>query len=85
MIDTTTGLKRLRAGFPANWIAGDKTGTALNGKLGKYNDVAVTWPAGRAPLVVTAYFNVAQTSEDIEDRYQAVLAEVGRIASAWAG
>jgi beta-lactamase class A len=85
MIDTQTGMKRLRAGFPADWTAGDKTGTAMNGKLGKYNDVAIGWPKDRAPLVVAAYFNVPQTSEDIEDRYQAALAEVGRIASAWAG
>lgn len=85
MIDTTTGLKRLRAGFVSEWTAGDKTGTAMNGKLGKYNDVAIAWPKDRAPLVVAAYFNVAQSSEDIEDRYQAVLAEVGRIAAGWAG
>lgn len=84
MIDTQTGLKRLRAGFPAEWTAGDKTGTAMNGKLAKYNDIAVVWLPDRAPLVMTAYFNVPQTSEDIEDRYQAVLAEVGRIASVWA-
>lgn len=85
MIDTKTGLKRLRAGFAPEWTAGDKTGTAIDGKLGKYNDVAVAWPAARAPLVVAAYFNVPQTSEDIEDQHQAVLAEVGRIASTWAG
>ena len=84
MIDTKTGLKRLRAGFPAESTAGDKTGTAMNGKLAKYNDIAIAWPKDRAPLVVAAYFNVPQTSEDIEDRYQAVLAEVGRIASVWA-
>jgi beta-lactamase class A len=84
MIDTKTGLKRLRAGFPESWIAGDKTGTALNGKLGKYNDVAVAWPAGRAPIVIAAYFNVPQTSEDIEDRHQAVLADAARIAVTWA-
>jgi beta-lactamase class A len=85
MTDTTTGLKRLRAGFPVDWIAGDKTGTALDGKLGKYNDVAIAWSKDRGALIVTAYFNVPQTSDDIEDRHQAVLAEVGRIASAWAG
>ena len=84
MINTKTGLKRLRAGFPAESTVGDKTGTAMNGKVGKYNDVAVAWPKDRPPLVVAAYFNVLQTSEDIEDRYQAVLAEVGRIASVWA-
>jgi beta-lactamase class A len=85
MIDTETGLKRLRAGFSAGWVAGDKTGTGLDGKLGKYNDVAIAWPKDRGALIVAAYFNVPQASDDIEDRHQAVLAEVGRIASAWAG
>lgn len=85
MVDTKTGLKRLRAGLPSDWKAGDKTGTAMDGKLGKYNDVAVAWPKDRAPIVIAAYFNVPQTSDAIEDQYQAVLAEVGRIAGAWAG
>lgn len=84
-IDTKTGLKRLRAGLPPAWKAGDKTGTALDGKLGKYNDIAVAWPQDRAPIVVAAYFNVPQTSDAIEGQYQAVLAEVGRIAATWAG
>ncbi|MEQ1867847.1 MAG: class A beta-lactamase [Micropepsaceae bacterium] len=82
-IDTKTGLKRLRAGLPTDWKAGDKTGTALDGKLGKYNDAAIAWPKDRAPIVIAAYFNVAQTSE--ADRHQAVLAEVARIATTWAG
>ncbi len=85
MIDTKTGLKRVRAGLPQDWKAGDKTGTAMDGKFGKYNDVAVAWPSDRAPIVVASYFNVPQTSDAIEDRYQAVHAEVGRIAAAWAG
>jgi beta-lactamase class A len=85
MIDTKTGLKRLRAGLPQDWKAGDKTGTSVDGKLGKYNDVAVAWPKDRAPIVVATYFNVPQTSEAIEDQYQAVLAEAGRIAATWAG
>lgn len=85
MADTKTGLKRLRSGLPQDWNSGDKTGTAMDGKLGKYNDVAAAWPKDRAPVIVAAYFNVPQTSDAIEDQYQAVLAEVGRIAAAWAG
>ncbi len=85
MVDTKTGLKRLRAGLPQDWKTGDKTGTAMDGKLGKYNDVAVAWPKDRAPIIVAAYFNVPQTSDAIEDQYQAVLAEVGRIAATGAG
>ncbi|MFQ6327645.1 class A beta-lactamase [Nocardia sp. CWNU-33] len=46
----TTGNKRIRAGVPANWTTGDKTGTGAYGCL---NDVAITWPdGGRAPIVI---------------------------------
>lgn len=85
LVDTKTGLKRLRAGLPPDWKAGDKTGTAMDGKLGKYNDVAVAWPNDRGPIVIATYFNVSQTSDAIEDQHQAVLAEAGRIATTWAG
>ena len=81
MVDTSTGTKRLRAGLPADWRAGDKTGTGLDGKLGKYNDVAIAWPPGATPIIVAAYFNVTQTTGDMLDEHQAILAEVGRIAA----
>ncbi|WP_227998063.1 class A beta-lactamase [Nocardia australiensis] len=46
----TTGAKRIRAGIPAGWGVGDKTGT---GDYGCANDVAVIWPdGGGAPIVV---------------------------------
>ena len=46
MVATRTGSKRLRAGLPPRWRAGDKTGTAMaDGMTDKYNDVAITWPA----------------------------------------
>jgi beta-lactamase class A len=68
----TTGGKRLRAGLPAGWRAGDKTGT---GERGTANDVAVIWPPDRAPFVITAYLTGATTSAD---RQNAVIAAVGR-------
>ncbi|MFE3190686.1 class A beta-lactamase [Nocardia sp. NPDC059240] len=50
LIATTTGTQRIRAGLPADWKTGDKTGT---GDYGQANDVAVTWPSdGGAPLVI---------------------------------
>ena len=82
---TTTGTQRLRAGLPADLRSGDKTGTAMaQGMADKYNDVAVAWPSGRAPLVVTAYYEAATShGGKIRDEDQAVLAEVGRIAASW--
>jgi beta-lactamase class A len=67
-----TGTQALRAGVPASWNTGDKTGS---GPHGTTNDVAVMWPPGRAPIVVAAYATGLRGSADT----QAVLADVGRI------
>ncbi|MDT3398881.1 class A beta-lactamase [Streptomyces sp. B1866] len=45
----TTGGRRLRAGLPAGWTVGDKTGTGAHGTT---NDAAVAWPPGRGPIVM---------------------------------
>lgn len=84
MVATDTGLKRLRAGFPASWRAGDKTGTFMaEGIDDKYNDVAIAWPPGRPPLIVSAYYEGPGRHDRMRDQDQAVLAEVGRLAAAW--
>jgi beta-lactamase class A len=49
MARSTTGAKRIRAGFPADWRVVDKTGS---GDYGRVNDVAVVWsPSGDAHVV----------------------------------
>jgi beta-lactamase class A len=83
MIDTGTGMKRLRAGFPAGWIAGDKTGTAdADGMPNKVHDVAIAWPPNRAPLIVACYYEAPVTFDGTRPEDEAVHAEVGRIAAA---
>jgi beta-lactamase class A len=77
LIACRTGDKRLRAGLPDGWRVGDKTGT---GPRGIANDVAVIWPPGRAPLIVTGYYRHAKATPAQRD---AVLAEVGRVAAAF--
>lgn len=85
MVDTVTGPKRLRAGLPAGWRSGNKTGTGrATGTTNKVNDVAITFPPGRAPVIITAYYDSAEFTEQTEDRHQAVLAAVGAIAGEWA-
>ena len=84
MIATNTGARRIRAGLPADWIAGDKTGTGIAPMMAnKYNDVAVIWPPRRKPVVIAAYYEASGYFERMRDQDQAVLAEVGRIAAAW--
>jgi beta-lactamase class A len=49
-----TGRDRLRAGLPASFVAGDKTGTGANGAA---NDVAIVWPPQRSPILIAAYLS----------------------------
>lgn len=84
MLNTKTGNKRLRAGLPADWRIGNKTGTGrATGTTNKCNDVAITFPPGRPPVIISAYFDSGEFTQQVEDRHQAVLAEVGRMATEW--
>lgn len=85
LVETQTGLKRLRAGFPADWRAGDKTGSAIwAGMANKTNDVAVLWPPGRAPVIVAAYYDAdGHHPGGIRAQDEEVLAQVGRIVAEW--
>ena len=75
LVDTRTGLARLRAGLPPGWRAGDKTGTGNNGAC---NDVAVIWPPQGAPRFVAAYLSESVASlEELE----AAHAEIGRLVA----
>lgn len=85
MENTQTGPKRLRAGLPADWRTGNKTGTGrATGTTNKCNDIAITFPPGKAPIIIAAYFDSGEYTDQTEDRHQAVVAEVGRIAADWA-
>ena len=76
MTDCRTGVHRLRAGLPPGWRIGHKTGT---GDHGSTNDIAILWPPGRAPLLVTAYLTDTQAPTD---RCEAALAAVARAVAA---
>ena len=68
----TTGDKRLRAGLPADWVVGEKTGTAGNDA----NDVGFARPPQGAPLIVVAYLAESATDGATRD---GALASVGRL------
>lgn len=52
MIASTTGRERIRAGLPADWRVGDKTGTGANGAV---NDVAIAWPPKGDAILIAIY------------------------------
>ncbi len=72
---STTGKARLRAGLPEDYVVGDKTGTGENGAV---NDVALAWPAKRAPLIIVAYLSGSRLPLE---RLNAAHAELARIAA----
>ncbi len=85
MQNTSTGPNRLRAGIPADWRIGNKTGTGrAEGTTNKCNDIAITFPPGRSPIIIAAYYDSGEYTEQTEARHEAVLAEVGKIAAQWA-
>ena len=84
LVANQTGEKRLRAGLPLNgktggWKVGDKTGSWGDDRKGTTNDIAVIWPPGRPPLLITCY--LADSTLDGEGR-NAVIAEVARLVVA---
>lgn len=85
MENTKTGPRRLRAGLPAEWRTGNKTGTGrAEGTTNKCNDIAITFPPGRSAIIISAYFDSGEYTTQVEARHEAVLAQVGRIAAEWA-
>jgi beta-lactamase class A len=72
LLGNKTGDTRLRAGIPAGWRVGDKTGS---GERGTTNDVGVLWPPDRAPILVSIY--LTETTHSPEQR-NATLAAVGQ-------
>lgn len=80
LVGATTGMARLRAGLPKDWRTGDKTGTGANGAA---NDVAITWPPGRAPIVMAVYLSRSTQPSAVLDATHAHAATV--VAREFAG
>ncbi len=70
-----TGLDRVRAGLPTGWHSGDKTGTGQNGA---YNDLVITWPPNRRPILIAAYMSGSKlTAKELA----AAHADIGEIVA----
>jgi len=80
MVQSPTGRERLRAGLPATWRVGDKTGTST-AEHNATNDVAIAWPPSGAPILIAAYLSDSVTDAAARN---AAHAEIGRIiAEEW--
>jgi beta-lactamase class A len=78
MEGSTTGRERLRAGLPAGWRVGDKTGTGANGA---HNDVAIAWPPRRGPVLIACYQSGGNADAAIRNAVHAAVARA--VASAF--
>jgi beta-lactamase class A len=76
---TSTGMQRLRAGFPGDWRIGHKTGTGANGGS---NDVAIAWPPGRPPILLASYLTGGTAEDAARDAVHAAIAQA--VAAAFA-
>jgi beta-lactamase class A len=73
----TTGAARIKAGIPADWKIGDKTGS---GDYGTANDLAILWPPGKKPVILAVY--TTQTDKDAKANNEAIAA-TARIVADW--
>ncbi|WP_260404121.1 class A beta-lactamase [Actinoalloteichus hoggarensis] len=76
LLTNVTGANRIRAGTPAGWRVGNKTGS---GGYGTVNDTAVLWPPDRAPILLTVYTTIGVRYAEYDE---AVIAEAASIALA---
>jgi len=76
MRKSETGANRLRAGLPAGWTEGDKTGT---GSRGATIDNAIIWPPGGPPILAAAYLSGSDKPIKV---LEAAHAEMGRMIAA---
>lgn len=80
MIDTRTGMRRVRAGLPEDWQSGDKTGTSIwPGIRSLYVDIGFAEPPGRSPLTFAAYYRAPVTHSRVDATGERVLAQVGEL------
>ncbi len=74
MIASPTGERRIRAGLPKGWKAGDKTGTGTNGAV---NDVAILWPPGGSPVAVAVYMSDSKRpARELEPFHAQIAAQI---------
>ncbi len=73
MEGNTTGDSLIRAGVPAEWKVGDKTGRSGDGVV---NDVAILQPPGRGPIFLAIYTDMPGLPKEQQDR---VIAQATRL------
>ncbi len=74
MLNEQNGRNRIRLGLPADWLVANKPGSSAD-KAGATNDIAVAWPPGGAPIVISVYTDAREATPE---RRTMAIAEVAR-------
>lgn len=80
MVDSPTGMGRIKAGVPAGWRVAHKTGT---GGYGPTNDIGLVYPPSDDPVIIAAYFHATRDSTDAQR--ETIIADATRMALAALG
>ncbi len=87
MTDARTGLARVRAGLPSEWISGDKTGNSSDwdGKMGYLRgDIGFTRGPADTPSIFFAAYHQSPLGATIDgERVDAAFAEIGEVLTDW--
>ncbi|WP_260333441.1 class A beta-lactamase [Streptomyces beigongshangae] len=73
LLANTTSTNRFRAGLPADWALGDKTGT---GAYGTTNDVGIAWTPDGSPVVLAVLSTTSDPGAPKDDALVAGSAEL---------
>ena len=73
LADTPTGAARIKAGVPAGYRVGHKTGT---GARASYNDIGIIRPPAGSPILIAVYFTGARDASPAQ--IDAVVADATR-------
>lgn len=85
MVETRTGVRRVRAGLPDGWTAGDKTGTSFWPGMGSlYVDIGFATSPGGVDLTFAAYYQAAASHDGMDPASENVLRQVGRVLAQFA-
>lgn len=80
MEETETGARRVRAGLPQGWSAGDKTGTSIWPGMGSlYVDIGFAAPPGGGTYTFAAYYRSPAPQDGMDSASENVLKQVGEV------
>mgnify|MGYP001252952544 CR=1 FL=1 len=86
MIESTTGLKRVRAGLPADWVAGDKTGNSgAHPRMGYLRgNIGFALDPSHAPTFFAVYHQSPVGAPVDGEKVDAAFVQVGKLLGDWA-